>query len=434
MKGDKKYQFSESKKPQVSETPKYVPTAADQNKFSSSKSSGSGKRTASFLVLGVLIVLFLALVGAYFFLITQKNQNDNLVVPNINTNKTDINETCISDLCLLQIAQTQNDSQTCDKIADSAVKQSCYTGFVNFSVSACTNVYDYSVRSVCIKKFALQTNSVDLCRKLNSADVKSCVESVAPCYYKTGDEFRFCYAVSKIDYTLCGSDDNCLINFAQNFKNNSACDGISNMASQGLCNSVAAGTDLCGNLSVVANQDSCRELYAKKTNDISICQYTTQGSIYELNCYAYFAITTKNTNLCKKVDLLNKWNCYQNYSWTSGDIAGCDAIEAGSVLSRSLCYVQYAKIFGNPSTCEIISNIGSKPACYLGAMDNNPNLKPENCAGMALDSWKVRCYLDSAILYNDTNICLKYLNESSDKIFCVENANFAIAQKTNKTS
>ncbi len=433
MKGEKKYQFASNKKPEISQTPEYVPSATNQNKFSSSEDRSNVKQTTPFLILGILVILFLALVGAYFFLNTQKNQNENLVVPNITINNTNINETCISDICLLQIAETQNDSQTCEKIADSSIKQSCYTQFVNYSVSACTNIYDYSIRSVCVRKFALETNSVELCKKLNIADVRSCIDLVAPCYYKTGDEFRACFAVSSKDYALCGSDENCLINFAQNFKNNSACDVISNSASQGLCNSLAAGTDLCGNLSVVANQDYCRELYAKKINDVSICQYTSKGSTYELNCYAYFAISTKNKNLCQKVDLLNKWNCYQNYSWVSGDITGCDSIEEGSVLSRSLCYVQYAKIFGNPSTCEIISNIGSKPACYLGAMDNNPNLKPENCAGMKLDSWKVRCYLNSAILYNDTNICLKYLNESADKIFCVENANFGIAQNMNKT-
>lgn len=399
------------------------------------------KKTA--LLIGILLVLIFVVGSALIYIITHKGGGvQNVEPPKANqtskphaqnltniTNITNATYQC-DDTCLLERAVRDKNLSECQQILAEAIRQECYGQLSNYSLDACKALSDVIKRKSCVTMFAIANKDIMLCDLLVQGK-DECMLAVDPCYNATENaEKALCNALQSSNPSLCGSDSMCLLNYSFIKKNSSSCSLIQNAVVSTACISAVGYTDKCSDLPKGAEQDYCYELFAVYTDDYLTCTQITPNSVYALNCYSFFAATLHNLSICDRDDLgLNeKWSCYTNYSLNTGDLSGCEKIHKLATTSRFWCAFEYAKKYGNPAACEIISELGSRSTCYQGAIIySNQNLDWQYCDDITNFNWMNKCYTESAKLYNDVSICERisdyYSRESCKSSYATNKSN-----------
>jgi hypothetical protein len=383
------------------------------------------------LLIGVLLVLIFVVGGGLLYVITQKggapvtppsNQTNNTPAQN-QTNQTGQNNTqnqtqgC-DDACLYDAAVGSQNASACSAISSYDLEQGCYTQLSGISLDACLAVVNDTPRESCVTHFAVTGSNMSLCDQLVQGK-DACRRAVDPCFDAL--DAALCRAIEDDDPSKCLGDGDCLLNYSMASGDEAGCSLISNNIVSTACRSAVKFTDKCSSLPADAGRDYCYELYAIYSNDVYTCTQISINSLYTYECFTYFAIKQHDLTLCanERIDLNDKWACYRNYSLSTGDIAGCKAIDPLASTNQYLCASEYGKKYGDPSACEIIEILASKKTCYEGSIIySNSNLKWQNCAGVTNFVWENKCYTESAKLYKDVSIC-NNIDEDFAKETCV---------------
>lgn len=378
-----------------------------------------------------LVILAIILVGGLLYLSLPKqlpSQNISVNITNTTQNLSENSTIPIpicDDSCLFSRALISSSFEDCAKI-NSTTKQQCFVAISNSSFDACTSVLNYSIKKQCINKFALSRNSTSICDELVSSDRSSCKVAVDSCFGSSNP--GVCYAFKFSDPTRCQSDEGCLLNYAQNHSSVAACELIQNRPVSLGCKSAISHNNFCGSLSGVQS-DLCLQVYGGLSNDKSICQ-TIQTSSYSLSCFANVSVSSNDSSVCdnSQMSLNDRWTCHTSYSLSSGDISGCDSIPDLADNAKFQCAFQFAKKFGDPSSCQIIDSISSRIVCYQGSIIYSPQtLDYRKCSNITNYNWMNKCYLESAKTYSDISLC-DLIEDTSFRQTCID------AYNTNHTS
>lgn len=384
------------------------------------------------VLIAVLLVLIFLVGGGLLHILTQKGGGPPDVPPNQTgqtpvqnqtepgTNESQTQE--CDDSCLLNAAVGAKNASMCLAISANATVQACYWQLSNVSLEACMALLNQSLRESCIPAYAAASGNLSLCDLLESGR-SACRKGVDPCADAT--DLKLCRALDEEDPSLCGGEVSCLVNYSMIGADESGCSLIAERAVSTACKSAAKYTDSCSSLSADAERDYCYQLFAIYSNDVYTCTQISYNSKYAYMCLTHFAISRNDLTICnnERLDLNDKWACYRNYSLATGDLQGCLAIDPLASTNQFLCSFEYAKKFGDPSACEIISILASKKTCYEGAIVySNSNLDWHNCGGVTNFVWRNKCYTESAKLYGDASIC-----NNIDEAFAKETCQGAFA-------
>lgn len=321
-------------------------------------------------------------------------------IPEQNTTQIDNSTNLCDDRCHFEKADKNADVLECKKISTSSGVYDCLTYISDRSLEAC-KLLDLSDKKIaCISKFA-KTDPI-LCSVLGSKEF-DCVALVSGC---SKTDFT-CQSKFYNDAKFCNQDSACLLEFAFSKKNADYCNSIQNAAIKGACTFVlSSNQEACSNL-VAAQRDYCYELSATYTNDSTYCSYIPSGE-YRVNCFSTLAASQKTISLCEQKDITldDRWHCYTNYSLLSGDFAGCKKIDKLATTNQFKCVFEFAKKFGSATSCELIEDISNRGTCYQGVILYTPqNIQTSGCAGVTDQSWRNKCYLESAKTHSDISIC-----------------------------
>ena len=365
-----------------------------------------------FIVIGVSLLIFIFM-GK---IIPPSPPTSNLtnVTANITTNGT-VTGGC-DDQCMLLLAQNTSSSSYCDVINDSSLKSQCYLALANVSLSSCLKTTGSNLLD-CVTNHAVRNSDIGICTNLEGADNLACMVAVNPCYAKNVTERQLCLAISKNDDSLCAGDEECIIDFIKTTGDESACDSIANTVKKYACISIALKKDKCINLTLQSQKDLCYQIYAVETDDEATCNDITPNSIYALDCFSFFAINRSQYSICDSLTLNNRWACYSNFSIGTKLTSGCQAIDTLAYTSRFRCFYGYAKLYGDPSACDLIGDVSQTLTCYVGAIMNNTALDYTNCANIVKEQWKNKCYSQSAQNKNDSSIC-NYIETENEREGC----------------
>jgi hypothetical protein len=200
----------------------------------------------------------------------------------------------------------------------------------------------------------------------------------------------------------------------------------------------------------------CYEMFAKKRNDISLCEKATDSSVkgdcynyfhnyfadinndpslcekisdqsYRYSCYMNFAKKVQKVSMCeeKPISQLAKDVCYRVFSSTSKDFAFCEKIN--SEREKERCYKDVAIATENFSLCEkIFLSEYDKNKCYLEIA--RKNFDYSLCE--KLSNWKDSCYRDVAVGTNNVLLCEKIGRKESREHGCYYDIAVKIQDKT----
>jgi len=382
-----------------------------------------GKSTIA--LIGILLVLIFIVGGALIYILTQKGGE--AVPPLANGTKPPQNVTNVTNItnatgacegeCLLEKALSEKNVSACAMMGN--LSQQCYEGLSGESLEACEAVLNVTRKMACMTAFAVGRNNMSLCERL-AAGADACRLAVDPCY--NASDKSLCRALEEGDPSRCGSNSMCLLNYSMAKSDPGACALIENNVVSAACKSAAGRTDKCSGLPQQSERDYCYELFAIYTNDYLTCTQTTPNSIYALDCYSLFAARLEQVSFCDDdgLGLNERWQCYTNYSLLSGNLSGCERIDALATTSRFTCFFEYAKAYGNPAACDSIGDASGRSTCYEGAIIySNQNLDWHHCRDVTSFKWMNQCYTAAAKLYDDVTMC-DYISESFAKESCID--------------
>ncbi len=392
------------------------------------KKSGAEDGRNTILLIGVLLVLIVLVGGGLLYIITQKGgkvepppvQNETPKPPqNLSnlTNLTNVTPQC-DDSCLLSRAVSAGNVSGCGQLSTDQSRQDCYGQLSGLYLDACKLVQNESKLESCITAFAVSGKNISLCDLL--ADKTDCRKAVDAC--ADAAEAALCRALQANDPAKCGSNQTCLLDYASEKNEDSACSLIQNTVVSAECRSLALASDRCSALPADSEQDYCYELWALNSDNFLICTQISDDTTYALDCYSTFAARLGNYSICDGdgFDLNNRWACYTNYSLLSGDKTGCERIHYLASTNKFKCSFEFAKKFGDPSACELLNDTGSRSTCYEGSIIySNQNLDWNNCDGVLSFVWRNKCYAEAAKLYHDASIC-DYITEDFARTSCRE--------------
>ena len=401
--------------------PKPPDAAPEQKKYSYETPESKESRNRVLLLIGIMLVLVIVGIGVLVFLFMGGvPPSGGISVPGVappeNASNLTVPPYCDDD-CYLQLALNATSPDFCRSIKDPARKNGCFVALSNVSMEACVAVQDHATLKDCVLRYAVQNNDTDLCLYLPEPDSTECMGLLDPCYQLSGTPMSICLALEKRDSSFCGYDKACIINYTETTGDAGACSLISETAGQYACTSVALDKDKCSDLQLKSERDLCYQIYAIKTDDKALCSAISPDSIYMIECLSYFAVKLNDYTVCDTDALKfnNRWNCYSNYSFGTGNSSGCVAIDKLATTSRFSCMYQFAKMWGDPSACDLIGDPGESVTCYVGSIMNNTRLDYAHCQGIGPYVWRNKCYMQSAKLANDTTFCLYITTENESK-------------------
>jgi hypothetical protein len=414
--------------------------AGNEKKYKFSKGEeGDNKNTI--LLIGVLLVLILIIGGVLAAVIMSKmapikpvanpTQPPPVVPPKppVNTsnasNGTLVPPIC-SDACHLQKAIQQNNVSECLLVSEASV-QDCLLQLSNTSLTACTSLIDENRKKSCIMRFAVSGNDSSLCDVLISTakeECRSAFPSLDPC--KSSSDKPLCWAVSAKDPAKCGSSSRCLLDYSVTLNDSSVCGSIGDAVMSKACLSATLRKDKCSDLPALSQRDYCYELWALEQDDFYICTQITGDTMYSLDCYSTFAAKRGELSICDRdsFSLNSLWACYTNYSLITGDIAGCKKIDALATTSLFRCGFEYAKKYGDPSACQVITDsLNQRSTCYQGVIIySNKNLDWTKCKAVVNHEWYNACYTESAQLNDNVSLC-DYIANANERQGCIDSFN-----------
>ena len=387
--------------------------------------NAEGRKTI--VLIGVLLVLILLVGGALVYIITARapptppanttnqthpvpppSNGTSITPPPSNTTNSTSNLTNVTcdDQCHLANALGSVNASECLKIQNQSVSQGCLLQLSNSSVDACEALQAEAEKDSCLIPFAIARNDSSLCGQLSGAGKDRCMAVFNPC--SGASEKSLCEAISSKNPGLCDSND-CIMNYSAATKDSHACGLVNDTVKSKACLSAATGLDHCTDLNLSSQQDYCYELYAVYTDNHLICTEIKWDDMYSLDCDSYFAARLKNLSVCDNglLSLNSLWDCYTNYSMISDDPSGCANIDPLASTSRFQCAFAFAKKYGDPSACVIITDsLAQRNTCYEGAIIyTSTKIDWTKCGGVVDTNYQNLCYTDAAKQYANESIC-----------------------------
>ena len=395
--------------------------------------ASNSSRSTIMIIIAVMLVLIVIAAGVLIFLFMSSPfvsppPQQTPPVANVTANLTNTTAVQCDDQCMLQNAVESGSADLCLNISDMSLRQSCYMMLSNTSVSVCLDLTNETDQVKCVSDYAVDDGNVSLCSLLSEPGASACMAAVNPCYADNGSAQLLCFAPASKNYSICGSDEECILNYSRITGTIDACNQLPLVADQYGCWAEASHMDECANLSIKSQEDLCYDVYAMQTGNSQLCQNITPDNLYQTQCLSYFAVKLGDYKICNEgLAIDNRWNCYINYSLATGDRSGCDAIDPLAGSAEFTCYYDYAIQWGNPSVCgEFAGDPDEMAECFIGAMvTNNTKLNYSYCADINVTSWQNQCYDDAAMLYNDSSIC-SYLTDQNDQDSCLADLNITL--------
>ena len=395
------------------------------------------KKIAILLAVAAVAILIMSVVGLWA--VTQKKTQGevNIILPNATIqNETTATPKCYDDDCFLKTALTASNVNLCDQILNEPKRVECYEKLANQVLAACLKVSNTTVRNTCLTTHALKEKSVSLCKNLDSdVQEKNCIETIEPCYYKSGSEKLLCLALTDKDYKQCNKDELCIRDYTKVNKDINACKELTLPASQNACISILKGEDICGDLGSEFERDKCRLTYVMETHDKLACSRVTNDTEYAQECYTDLAVTNKEATYCNFLSSTDvRWNCLINYTRVVNDPKACGLVPDYLPKSYSNCWFVYATSNFETKGCTYITAFAYKNSCYERIFYTNASsLTPEKCAVVDTDEWKNRCYSTIGKRDLDLSAC-NHIQTEAEKKLCVSIVSSAIDKnKLNKT-
>jgi len=367
-------------------------------------------------LIGILVILIVLVAGAFYLLLTSGGNGEDpddpyIIVPDTNdtvdvneTNQTNVTYVC-DDSCHFDLAILNESVDECELISNETLLQDCYEQLSDVSLAACLEVLDPDKKAFCTTAFALNNDEIDLCDLLSEGR-DSCKEAIDPCFSSTNEPL--CRALDEEDPSYCMYDSDCLLDYSMIKQDASACKVIQNPVVAAGCESAIKKTDKCDDLDLQSERDYCYEVYAIYSDDYKVCTSITQDTSYRLNCLSLFAVSEGNYSICVEggLNLDYRWACFTNYSLLAHDLSGCEEIHELASSNKFNCVFEYAKKFGEPDACELISSLPTRDTCYQGAIIYSAeNLQPDHCDDISDFNWRNKCYNEAAKKYDDVSIC-----------------------------
>lgn len=378
------------------------------------------------LVIAVLLVLIILILSGGFLLyyILGGGPNGEQPPPQINETRPpeiipDVpNVTLCDDQCQYEKAIQNSDETECKNISNISMQQQCYEELSDISLNACLKLENDLKKRSCIIAFAIADENLSLCDSLDEG-IEDCKDVVDPC--RKAIDVNLCYAIKDADPLRCQSDTDCILNYSTTTRDEEACNLIQNPIVSKGCLSAVTGQDKCHGFDKQSERDNCHLIYALYADEFWTCTQIKDNTVYALECYSTFAARMNDLSICERDGfwLDTKWKCYTNYSLISGDLEGCREIDELATTNRFFCAFEYAKKYGNPTACNIISSIGQRHTCYQGAIIySSENLDWTYCSEVRSFEWRNKCFNEAAKLFDDVSLC-DNIEEDFAKEACV---------------
>ncbi len=385
------------------------------------RSSERKERAKKLIIIGVILAVLLVAVAVFLFIWIQQKPPTPPVF-NATTNETSQQNvssnvtTLCDDDCLMDKAELMINYSICLEIKNATKVQSCLLKLSRVDLEACVQLQNYTNKKTCVEWHALSQKSTEICNNLEVGDRKPCIENIDPCFYKVLADKALCIARLNKNYSYCQKDVKCLFDYARLEKNASACDDIDSKVKKQVCLNIVQNADKCDDLLLAAQIDYCRQLYAIEVKQSDICDKISLDTEPSYECYAFFATEEKNKNYCTKLSLDDEWKCYQKYALAVNDPAACMEISSYAPNARYKCIFDIATTYDNASACEYLNDPRQKIDCYYIAIGFNNEVYPhENCAGIAVDTWKDNCYSTLAKRTSNLTLCDYVLSDGMKK-------------------
>jgi hypothetical protein len=402
--------------PQVGEAAQDL---SKKHKFSPEKKES---QTGVFIIIGLMLIFIVIGAGVLLLLFSGIFVPAPPVKPPViinDTNVTNITEPICDDQCNLNLAINTSSPNFCERINSSTTRQSCYLSLSNLSLGTCLKLENTTQLFDCVLLHAKSANDSKICNNLEEPDRTSCLSNISECYKKTGYERDLCLALDMKDVSLCNSNELCIYNYSKILNDLTSCKTLPTTVAEFACRSNTLDQDECINLPLASQKDLCYETYANLTGDALICTSIAKDTIYAYTCLTSFAVKDKDLSLCNYLSLDDRWACYTNYSFETKDLSGCKNIDDLATTAKFKCFYDYAKHHGDPSACDHINDPSQTITCYVGAIMNNTNLDYTTCGGVVVTQWKNKCYMQSAKLNNDSNIC-NFIQTENERNNCMK--------------
>lgn len=339
-------------------------------------------------------------------------QNNSSVLPPV-LNQT---PTC-DDNCNLGSATAQNFQVNCAQINSSAIKDQCYQKFANQSFDACKMITNLQIKENCISAFAYTEQSSEKCSELSDSQSRSrCIAKAASC---NGN--ATCTAIAKNDLAICEGEDTCTFEFSYRTHNSTACNQISSTQMKAACTYATTNSDSCTQLQYQVQRDLCYSLYGEKTADVSACQII-RGDKYLGTCYGAVAVQRNNSAVCTNsgIGLEELWTCYTKVALETKNATICSNINTLATNARFECAFESAKRSGDPSACQIITDLGPRIPCYQAILIHDPSkLDPTKCDLVTHPTYQNKCYTEAAKKTGDISYCDK-IDGADERLSCVD--------------
>jgi hypothetical protein len=380
-------------------------------------------------ILATLAIVAVILVIAAFVLISGANNGDGTTHYVYGNEEEDVTLPASCDeVCILANAVKNKNATACELLTDEVLSQECFEKTAAYSLDSCLKVIDYSKKKECVIQNAISEKSADVCLNLaTEADKNECLGQVDPCYFKKGSEKNLCLAIRDMNYSRCGTNQECLLKYADQTKDTAACGMISLEPDQYACAAIATDNDNeCKKINYMNGEDACYKSVAIWTNRSGVCSLISDTTYdasnpYMRDCYAYFSVQENNLNYCNNLQFDDRWYCYTNYSVGTMNVSGCGLIDYWAKISKKICYYDYAMNNRDPGVCTQMEEPLSKINCYSASItaNNTKPIPPENCEKVIQGVWRDKCYVVSAKGNNDLTIC-NYIDDTSIESNCLD--------------
>jgi len=245
------------------------------------------------------------------------------------------------DICLME-------NEMCDEIKTPELRDQCY-----FNELRCDRINGEEKQEECYQ--------ISIERKCQGSNSPS-----------------FCKANLTGNVEYCGSNDDCLISFAHEFKDESLCEKIDIVYKKSACHAIVnKAWNMCYQLEKYeATQSECLKIYSKVIQQGStICDGLTEGR-YLYDCLSSVAFNTNNENLCSKILIYNtRRDCYYNIAFEYDRPNVCDL--SPEQTDKDFCRTRLANKLFKPVLCEPIQDAKYKWGCFGDSIVKGKTLMSE---------------------------------------------------------
>jgi hypothetical protein len=261
------------------------------------------------------------------------------------------------DICLME-------HEMCDKIKTSELRDQCF-----FNQFQCDLINDEEKKEECY--------SILIERECQGSDMPS-----------------LCKALLTDNVEYCGLNEECLMHYAYEIKDETLCEKIDTSFKKSACYAVVNHAwNMCYQMEKYeATQSECLKLYSEITGKGNTICDGLEESRYLYDCLSTVAFHTNNENLCTKILVYStRRDCYFNLAYEYDRPEVCDLSPEQN--DADFCRVRIANKLYSPVICESIMDPSYKWGCFGDSIVKDKTLMSEcnKIDGSKYKEWKDLC-------------------------------------------